>query len=145
MDDRRDDERRTELTSRSEATGAEPSEFFYHDTSNHTPAREENSICGAHHKPHLHDLLRSIHLDVHYHRAQGDQVYYLDELGREIEVLDLIGGYGTLLFGHGHPELTNEAIRYLSSFTCSHAQGSISRLAASLAAELSRRAEAIFV
>jgi acetylornithine/succinyldiaminopimelate/putrescine aminotransferase/predicted amino acid dehydrogenase len=101
--------------------------------------REVAGGCGQH-KPHLQELLRAIGLDVCYHRARGDHLHYLDGLGREVEVLDLVGGFGTLLFGHNHPDLTQAAIEFLSSASCNHVQGSISRLAANLASELSRRA-----
>ena len=57
----------------------------------------------GYHQPHLTALLRSLGLDVHYHRAKGNSVYYFNEVGDEIEVLDLVSGYGSLLLGHGHP------------------------------------------
>ena len=42
------------------------------------------------HKPRLLQLLRSIGLDVEFHRSGGDFLYYLDEHQCEVEVLDLL-------------------------------------------------------
>jgi acetylornithine/succinyldiaminopimelate/putrescine aminotransferase/predicted amino acid dehydrogenase len=141
MDICREDERRTLLSSYDDTIGAGPSRSIFYDDAT---TKRDDQTRGAHHKPNLLELLRTIGLDNDYHRAQGDRIYYFDELGREIEVLDLVSGYGTLLFGHNHPDLTNEAIRFLASASCNHAQGSASSLADSLAAELSRRAEGDF-
>ena len=103
-------------------------------------ASESPSEPGVgHYKPHLHDLLRALRLDIPYHRAEGEWVYYYDELNREVQVLDLVGGYGSLLLGHGHPDLNAEAIRFLTTGCCNRVQGSVNRLAGQVAAELSRR------
>jgi acetylornithine/succinyldiaminopimelate/putrescine aminotransferase len=67
------------------------------------------------HAPALTGLLRLLALDVAYHRAAGDCVYHRDDGGDEVEVLDVVGGYGTLLLGHAHPQLVAEAARWLSS------------------------------
>ena len=63
-------------------------------------------------KPGLRNLLAAIGLDVTFERAVGDLLYYRDDEGQEIEVLDLVGGYGTLLLGHNHPELIALATRF---------------------------------
>lgn len=94
-----------------------------------------------HHQPHLSQLLGALCLDVVYHRAAGDYVYYRDRDGSEVEVLDLVGGYGSLLLGHSHPALVAEAQRILSSGRPFHVQGSLRQAAGDLAGELSRRAE----
>src|SRR5436190_14365724 len=96
---------------------------------------------GCHFKPRLNQLLHTLRLDVIYERGQGDHLYYRDHAGREIEVLDLVGGYGSLLFGHAHPALVAEAQRLLLSGRPVHAQGSRRDYAAQLASELSRRAQ----
>lgn len=96
--------------------------------------------ASAHCKPRLADLLRTLRLDVDYERGAGDSLYYRDETGREVEVLDVVGGYGSLLLGHAHPELVAEAQRLLASGRPVHAQGSARAYAAALATELSRRA-----
>lgn len=93
------------------------------------------------HKPAIRQALRSIGLDVAYHRARADFLYYSAEDGSEVEVLDLVGGYGTLLLGHNHPALVAEATRFLSSGNPNHVQGSQRRPAERLASELVRRAQ----
>ena len=93
------------------------------------------------HKPRLSEFLRMLSADVVFHRAAGDFVYYRDQHGDEVEVLDVVGGYGALLLGHAHPELTAEAVRILSASPANHVQGSVRAGASLLAAELARRAE----
>ena len=96
---------------------------------------------GCHFKPRLNQLLHTLRLDVSYERGQGDHLYYRDHRGCEIEVLDLVGGYGSLLLGHAHPELLAEAQRLLSSGRPVHAQGSRRDYASQLARELSVRTQ----
>jgi acetylornithine/succinyldiaminopimelate/putrescine aminotransferase/predicted amino acid dehydrogenase len=91
-------------------------------------------------QPALQQLLRCVGLDVAYHRGQGDWLYYYDDRSREVAVLDLVCGYGALVFGHGHAEITGEAVRFLTSSQPNHAQGSVRPLAGRLAEELSNRA-----
>lgn len=94
----------------------------------------------SHFKPRLGELLRTLALDLDYERGAGSHLYYRDQAGREVEVLDLVGGYGSLLLGHAHPALVAEAQRLLVAGRPMHSQGSARRLAADLAADLSRRA-----
>src|SRR5258708_2836595 len=93
-----------------------------------------------HLKPRLARLLQAIGLDIVYERGAGDHLYYRDELGLEVEVLDLVGGYGSLLLGHSHPVLVTEAQRLLAEGRPMHAQGSVREYGERLARELSRRA-----
>lgn len=94
----------------------------------------------GHFKPRLAELLAALRLDISYVRGAGDSLYYCDAAGREIEVLDGVGGYGSLLLGHAHPELVAEAQRLLASGRPMHSQGSARVYASRLAAELARRA-----
>ena len=55
-------------------------------------------------RPKLADLLGAVGLDVQYTRASGASLYREVE-GREVPVLDLVGGFGAGLFGHNHPDL----------------------------------------
>jgi acetylornithine/succinyldiaminopimelate/putrescine aminotransferase len=102
-------------------------------------ARGKASLC--HFKPRLQQLLHTLRLDVSYERGAGDHLYYRDEAGREVEVLDLVGGYGSLLLGHAPPVLVAEAQRVLVEGRPMHAQGSRRDLAVRLADELSRRVQ----
>ena len=88
-----------------------------------------------HFKPRLTQLLQTLRLDVTYERGQGNFLYFRDTSGHEVEVLDLIGGYGSLLLGHSHPLLMAEAQRFLNSGRPIHAQGSIHEFAGLLARE----------
>ncbi len=65
-------------------------------------------------KPKLAKILKVMRLDKIYHRAEGDYVYYNDESGKEVRVIDFLGGFGATLFGHNHPKLVEVAI---SNFT----------------------------
>lgn len=96
---------------------------------------------GPHFKPRLNQLLRTLRLDIAYERGQGDLLYYRDPQGAEVEVLDLVGGYGSLLLGHAHPALRAEAQRLLASERPVHVQASRREYAALLARELSMRAQ----
>jgi acetylornithine/succinyldiaminopimelate/putrescine aminotransferase/predicted amino acid dehydrogenase len=86
-------------------------------------------------RPKLAELLKLLHLDVAFARASG---CYLWPEGASQPVLDLVGGYGSLLFGHNHPELVKVARDYLGDARPIHAQGSIKPLSGTLAARLGR-------
>src|SRR5437660_12915577 len=72
-------------------------------------------------KPGVARLLAAFRLDVVFHRARGDCLYYRDDGGREIEVLDFLGGFGASLFGHNHPDLVAVAKEALRSGLAIHA------------------------
>jgi acetylornithine/succinyldiaminopimelate/putrescine aminotransferase/predicted amino acid dehydrogenase len=90
-------------------------------------------------KPQLCGLLDLLRIGVVFDRARGDYLYHHRD-GDEVAVLDLVGGYGSLLFGHHHPALVAEAQRLLVEGRPIHSQGSRHALAGQLAGELSRRA-----
>lgn len=90
-------------------------------------------------KPQLCGLLDLLRIGVVFERGQGDYLYYRDH-GDEVAILDLVGGYGSLLFGHHHPALVAEAHRLLAEGRPIHSQGSRHALAGQLASELNRRA-----
>ena len=94
----------------------------------------------ARHGPGLESLLETLGLDVAYERGRGNFLYYRDRDGREVEVLDLVGGFGSLLLGHSHPVLVAEARRLLARGVPHHAQGSLRGASRRLAQTLSRRA-----
>ncbi len=98
---------------------------------------EDDSI--VRHKPGLKDLLRVLGLDVVYHRAEGDLLYYRQSDGQEIEVVDFVGGYGVLSLGHHHPEIVKAITNFLASGQANHVQGSIRPGALQLADALNAR------
>jgi acetylornithine/succinyldiaminopimelate/putrescine aminotransferase/predicted amino acid dehydrogenase len=94
-------------------------------------------------RPRLMERLKAIGLDVEYERAQGDSLYYRDPAGHEVEVLDFVGGFGSGLLGHNHPELVARAREVLDSGRPFHAQASARARAGQLGARLSRLVGAV--
>src|SRR6185503_14939587 len=67
--------------------------------------------------------LRSLGLDVTYHRGEGSRLWYTD--GRERSVWDFLGGYGSTFFGHNHPALSRAAMDFLAHREVVHGQASV--------------------
>ncbi|MFI8828838.1 aspartate aminotransferase family protein [Streptomyces sp. NPDC053431] len=89
-------------------------------------------------EPHLRQVLASVGLDIGYESAEGDVLHCRDENGRRIPVLDLVGGFGSLILGHNHPEINSYAKELLDLHTPVHAQFSRHPHANELAAALTR-------
>jgi acetylornithine/succinyldiaminopimelate/putrescine aminotransferase/predicted amino acid dehydrogenase len=89
-------------------------------------------------RPYLVQLLEAMGVDSPYERAEGDFLWQNRD-GRLVKVLDMVGGYGTLLFGHNHPELVNELQRALCDKVPMLAQGSCRTSAGKLARALNER------
>lgn len=89
-------------------------------------------------RPGLVRMLHALSLDAVYERGEGDRLWRRqgDEL---IEVLDLVGGFGSNLFGHNNPELVAEEKRLLDLKVPTLAQGSCRAGAARLAKALCER------
>lgn len=87
-------------------------------------------------KPGLQGLLRLLKLDVSYVRARGEFLYRIDDQGKTVEVVDMLGGYGSTLLGHNAPELKSALIEALNADTAVHAQASIRSQAAVVAERL---------
>jgi acetylornithine/succinyldiaminopimelate/putrescine aminotransferase/predicted amino acid dehydrogenase len=90
-------------------------------------------------KPQLCGLLDLLRIGVVFERGKGNYLYHRRD-GEDVGVLDLVGGYGSLLFGHSHPVLVAEAQRLIAEGRPIHSQGSRHDLAGRLARELARRA-----
>ncbi|MDX2935297.1 aspartate aminotransferase family protein [Streptomyces ipomoeae] len=73
-------------------------------------------------EPHLAGWLSSLGLGVEYVRSQGNTLFYRDDQGTEIPVLDLVGGYGSAILGHNNPEIVAYAKSLLDQGTPIHAQ-----------------------
>ncbi|MEU0940397.1 aminotransferase class III-fold pyridoxal phosphate-dependent enzyme [Embleya sp. NPDC005971] len=69
-------------------------------------------------------LLGTFGLDIEYVRADKNTLYYLDETGTEVPVLDLVGGWGSLMLGHNHPEIVAYAKELLDTGWPVHSQHS---------------------
>ncbi|MBT2479349.1 aspartate aminotransferase family protein [Streptomyces sp. ISL-94] len=89
-------------------------------------------------EPYLLGWLSSVGLDVEYVRAEGNTLYYLDENAAEVPVLDFAGGYGSLILGHNHPEITAYAQELMAAQTPVHAQFSRHPYANDVAVALNR-------
>jgi acetylornithine/succinyldiaminopimelate/putrescine aminotransferase/predicted amino acid dehydrogenase len=100
------------------------------------PLRE---LYARYSRPQLMAVLSAIGLDVIYERGQGDYLYYRDDRGHEVAVLDLLGGFGASLFGHNHPRLVSCATRSLRELRPFNAQASVRSASALLAYRLSQR------
>lgn len=86
----------------------------------------------------LNQWLTDMGLGVEYVRAEGDTLYHLAEDGTEIAVLDLVCGFGSLIFGHHHPEIVAHAKAVLDAGYPVHAQLSVQRHADRIGAALNR-------
>ncbi|HEX3046992.1 MAG TPA: aminotransferase class III-fold pyridoxal phosphate-dependent enzyme [Bacillota bacterium] len=87
-------------------------------------------------RPELGKFLKLARLDVTYHRAEGDLMYYYDESGKERPIIDFLGGYGASLFGHNNPDLVRVAREFFDQKKVFNAQGSCRAEAAILAEKL---------
>lgn len=90
-------------------------------------------------KPALFRRLDAAGLAVEYHRAVGDFLFTRDETGAEVEVLDLVGGFGSTLLGHNHTEVLARLATFRQEQRPFHAQGSVRGEAGVLARRLSER------
>jgi len=73
-----------------------------------------------------------------FYQAQGDRLYY-EKDGQPVEMLDFLGGFGSTLLGHNHPEMTAYARELLTRNTPVHAHISVRAPAGMLARALSDR------
>ena len=102
----------------------------------------DDGAYGEHVRPRLTQMLEALKLARHYVRASGDRLFY-EEGGESFEVLDMLGGYGSTLFGHNNPELISYAKRLLDARVPFHTQGSVRSAAGTLARRLSEKLKAM--
>lgn len=88
-------------------------------------------------KPNLANQLQSLSLDINYHKAAGNFIWYRKN-GEEIKVLDFLGGFGTLLFGHNNEQLIDVLKESLDNRIPFAIQGSDRSEAGELAYELNK-------
>jgi acyl transferase domain-containing protein/acyl-CoA synthetase (AMP-forming)/AMP-acid ligase II/acetylornithine/succinyldiaminopimelate/putrescine aminotransferase/predicted amino acid dehydrogenase len=103
----------------------------------HLPSAEAGSFA-QYSRPLLMERLAALGLDRAFVRAQGDYLFYRRG-EEEVRVLDLVGGYGSTLFGHNHHDLVARARAILDANVPIHVQGSDRRFSGELARELSLR------
>jgi len=97
---------------------------------------KESDLYREYCRPDLGEFLKAVRLDIPYHRASGNYLYYMQE-EEEVCVLDLLGGYGALILGHNHPEIVQVAKEELEKEIPIQAQASIRSYSALLAKRLS--------
>lgn len=68
------------------------------------------------------ELLDGCGLAVRYTRAEGSYLYYRGADGEEVPVLDLACGFGSLMFGHNHPDIVARAKQLLDEQIPVHTQ-----------------------
>ncbi|PSL48631.1 acetylornithine/succinyldiaminopimelate/putrescine aminotransferase [Saccharothrix carnea] len=61
--------------------------------------------------------MASLGMAIHYTRAEGNTLYYRDSENREVAVTDFVGSFGSLMFGHNHPEIVARAKEILDNQT----------------------------
>jgi acyl transferase domain-containing protein/acetylornithine/succinyldiaminopimelate/putrescine aminotransferase/predicted amino acid dehydrogenase/acyl carrier protein len=93
-------------------------------------------------RPALLARLSAASLDKSFVEARGDRAWF-EEDGQRVEVLDMLGGFGSTLFGHNHPELVATAHAILDHGVVHHAQGSTRTAAGTLGRKLSERLEGL--
>lgn len=99
--------------------------------------REDTSDPFTRHvNPYVGEMLHALKMDYVYHRSQKDSLFsYQDQ--REVEILDMTGGYGTNLLGHNNPDVKKAVIDFLDSDRISLSnQGSIQTISGRLAEKL---------
>lgn len=86
--------------------------------------------------PYVGGMLDKVKMDVVYHRSQKDSLYaYKNQ--KEVEILDMVGGYGANLLGHNNPALVETVKEFMQDQkTCISNQGSIQYWAGLLAEKL---------
>ena len=98
----------------------------------------ESELYGRYGRRAIGERLAAIGTDKNYVRAQGNTLTY-SENGRLTEVLDMVGGFGSLVLGHNHPEIVRLQKTMIAEKAPSHAQYSNNHHAGLLCQELSQR------
>ena len=90
---------------------------------NHELDKDIKDYYQSYSRPGLSRLLKTLDMQHIYTRGQGNYLYYQDE-GKEVAVLDALGGFGACIFGHNYPPLVNRLQDMLIKQTPFLAQGS---------------------
>jgi len=89
-----------------------------------------------HLNPYIGNMLHELRMDYIYHRSYKDSLFTFKEQ-KELEILDMTGGFGTNLLGHNHKELTEAVIDFIQTGKVSLSnQGSIQNHSGMLADKL---------
>lgn len=86
-------------------------------------------------KPLVSEMLSLLKMDVAYHRAEGENLYFMKD-SEETEVKDFLAGYGSCLLGHHFPPLVKHYNQALVNQVPFQSQASIKILGGELAEKL---------
>jgi acetylornithine/succinyldiaminopimelate/putrescine aminotransferase/predicted amino acid dehydrogenase/acyl-coenzyme A synthetase/AMP-(fatty) acid ligase len=101
-------------------------------------ALNETSLLQRFSNPRQAALLEALKLDVHFEKGKKDFLYYHAK-GKQVAVLDLVGGFGSGLLGHDHPAVKKAILGFLASGQPAlNAQGSSYHYPSLLARELNK-------
>lgn len=87
-------------------------------------------------KPGLQGLMSLLKLDVVYTEGRREFLRGADAAGRPLEIIDMLGGYGSAILGHNPPEIRAVLKKALDDEIPFHAQASIRGKAAELGKKL---------
>lgn len=88
-------------------------------------------------RPKLENLLGKLRLNKEYTRSEKNLMYYTNTNNDEVEVVDFIGGFGSLMLGHNNPELIQYSMDLLSKNIPIHSQMASKRFTGDLAKAIS--------
>ncbi len=104
----------------------------------------DSSAYGEYVRPQFTEIIEALKLAKNYVWASGDRLAYEEkEDGGYVEILDLLGGYGSTLFGHNHPQLISYAKQLLTAGVPFHTQGSKRNAAGTLAKTLANKLQTL--
>ena len=99
-------------------------------------------LYGKYLRPFTSDLLRSLRLDINYTRGAGNKLFYqCEESGKEIEVIDAVGGYGANILGHKYKDIQDRACEAILKSSPNNTQASLRESASYLGKKLSELLE----
>lgn len=87
-------------------------------------------------RPSLANLLELLGLNFEYRSGEGDILKGQNHLGQAVEVFDFLGGYGSTILGHNHPEIFQTLTELQDKKTVFHAQASVRGSTAKLSQKL---------
>lgn len=94
------------------------------------------NLFTRYHNPYIGQLLSALCMDNTYHKGKKDSLFTYQN-GKEIEILDITGGYGTNLLGHNNDEIKSAVTSFIQLNEVSISdQGSIQKYTGILAEKL---------
>lgn len=86
-------------------------------------------------RPELARVLEALKLDIVYDQAKGDQLIY-KQADKKISVSDFLGGFGSTIIGHNHPQILKTVENCTQSLLPQHTQASLKAKSAELAEKI---------